>query len=35
MASRKLNVLLYAFTGEAETFQSGSGVVHQGSVSNR
>ena len=24
MASRKLNVLLYAFTGEAETLQSGS-----------
>ena len=24
MASEKLNVLLYAFTGEAETYQSGS-----------
>ena len=31
MASRKLNVLLYAFTGEAETLQS----VDEGSVSNR
>ena len=31
MASRKLNVLLYAFTGEAET----SRVVHQRSGSNR
>ena len=28
MASRKLNVLLYAFTGKAET-------LHQGPVSNR
>ena len=30
MASRKLNVLLYAFTGEAETLQSGSsGICEQ------
>ena len=29
MASRKLNVLLYAFTGEAGTLQSGSsGICH-------
>ena len=27
MASRKLNVLLYAFTGEAETLQSGSSGI--------
>ena len=32
MASRKLNVLLHALTGEAETLQSGS---HQGSIGNR
>ena len=31
MASRKLNVLLYVFTGKAETCR----MVHQGSVSNR
>ena len=31
MASRKLNVLLNAFTGEAEILQSGS----SGTVSNR
>ena len=31
MVSRKLNVLRYAFTGNAETLQSGS----LGSVSNR
>ena len=33
MASRKLNVLLYAFTSEAETLQSASSGI--GSVSNR
>ena len=27
MVSRKLNVLLYAFTGEAETLQSGSSGI--------
>ena len=27
MASRKLNVLLSAFTGEAETLQSGSSEI--------
>ena len=27
MASRKLNVLLHAFTGEAETLQSGSSGI--------
>ena len=32
MASRKLNALLYAFTRETETLQSGP---HQGSVSDR
>ena len=30
MASRKLNVLLYAFTGKAETLQNGSsGICEQ------
>ena len=30
MASRKLNILLYAFTGKAETLQNGlSGICEQ------